>query len=99
MILYRERAPVGEKNANAWGLFDMHGNVYQWCSDWYDKDYYNKSAKKDPKGPASGASRVLRGGSWLTIGRNCRSAIRFINRLDDSFYYIGFRVVCVPSGK
>ncbi|MDA1018482.1 MAG: SUMF1/EgtB/PvdO family nonheme iron enzyme, partial [Planctomycetota bacterium] len=67
---------VGGKRPNAWGLYDMHGNVYEWCSDWYDSDYYKTSPASDPKGPGSGRSRVLRGGGWDDLAWFCRSANR-----------------------
>jgi len=66
--------PVGQKKSNAWGLFDMHGNVREWCQDWQG-EYTAKSAT-DPTGPASGVTRVLRGGSWDADATLCRSALR-----------------------
>ncbi|MDR1081579.1 MAG: formylglycine-generating enzyme family protein [Deltaproteobacteria bacterium] len=56
--------PVGQKKANAWGLHDVHGNVWEWVADWYDAGYYRKSPQDDPKGPPSGKSRIFRGGAW-----------------------------------
>ena len=62
---YAWTAPVGKFSPNAFGLYDMHGNVWQWCSDWFDEHYYEKSPVDDPKGPSVGSSRVARGGSFI----------------------------------
>jgi len=69
--------PVGQKTANAWGLFDMHGNVWEWCNDFYREDYYARSPVQDPRGPETGKTRVLRGGAWDSGAEKCRSAYRF----------------------
>jgi len=88
---------VGSFPANAWGLHDMHGNVCEWCSDWYDKGYYGKSPGQDPKGPTSGSDRVLRGGDWYHRGGICRSANRSHGDPSGRDPGHGFRVVVVAA--
>ncbi len=84
---------VGTKQPNAWGLYDMHGNVQEWCQDWYSASYYNGSPLADPGGPSSGSNRVLRGGGWNFNAGGCRAASRRSARPDDRDGYRGFRVV------
>jgi formylglycine-generating enzyme required for sulfatase activity len=83
------------KKPNAFGLYDMHGNVYEWCSDYYGVDYYSQSPEQDPKGPAEGSSRVLRGGAWIDELEFTRSAYREAEEADLSGNGVGFRVVRV----
>lgn len=87
---------VGSYPANAWELQEMHGNVAEWCWDWYGKDYYPKSPKEAPTGPDDGDHRVLRGGSWLVSEESCRSASRFWQAPGAKSYFSGFRVVRKP---
>ena len=91
--------PVGEKRPNAWGLYDMIGNLRQWCGDWYAKDYYGHSPPDDPVGPPAGDWRVLRGGSWLFGSSDNRSAYRFYFTPASRFANYGFRVAADVAAK
>ena len=84
--------PVGQKLPNPWGLYDLHGNVYEWCQDWWSANLPGGIAI-DPQGPATGSDRVVRGGGWNYVGRYCRSARRDYSDPSYRFYDIGFRVV------
>jgi formylglycine-generating enzyme required for sulfatase activity len=90
--------PVGKLKSNDWGLCDMHGNVWQWCSDYYKADYYKEGSRRDPQGPAAGASRVLRGGSCVIDPPLCRAARRNDAQQVYSNNITGFRVVRVTEG-
>jgi uncharacterized protein (TIGR02996 family) len=93
----RHTTPVGSYNPNAFGLCDMHGNVWEWCQDWYGR--YPREPAKDPIGPTSGARRVLRGGTWGSCGEDCRSARRLHGEPGYGSQYFGFRVVCSTSPR
>ena len=84
--------PVGIKGANELGIHDMSGNVWEWCSDWYDENYYKSSAAQNPKGAQSGSLRVLRGGSWFNFVSYCRSSIRNWLGPNLRFDHYGFRL-------
>jgi formylglycine-generating enzyme required for sulfatase activity/serine/threonine protein kinase len=90
---------VGSYPKNAFGLHDMHGNVWEWCSDWHNPDYYGKSPRRDPQGHSRGAFRVIRGGGWDNTGLGCRSAIRNKRRPANPNFNVGFRVALGPADR
>ena len=84
--------PVGQKKPNRWGLYDMQGNVWEWCQDFYSADYYSFAPDSDPQGPASASHRVIRGGCWYSVPEGCRPAGRDGYGPDFRFYGLGFRL-------
>jgi len=91
--------PVGSKRPNGLGLFDMTGNLWQWCSDWFDEEYYRHSPEKNPQGPASGNNRVLRGGSWNDAAASSRASERWSYLPVSSYYNFGLRLVLPEKGQ
>lgn len=100
MAWYQENSggrtqPVKRKQPNAWSLYDMHGNVWEWCADWY-ADSYRGASLRDPTGPTRGSRRVVRGGGWSSAARNCRAARRDVDEPARRGYYLGFRLARDP---
>jgi formylglycine-generating enzyme required for sulfatase activity len=85
--------PVGQLAPNQWALHDMHGNVHEWCSDWYARGYYAESPARQPAGPRTGVARVLRGGDWGSEAWYCRCAIRSLSSPQRRSPRVGVRIV------
>jgi formylglycine-generating enzyme required for sulfatase activity len=93
---------VGEKKANPWGLCDLQGNVWEWCNDFYDPEYYKKSPEKDPRGPEKTGKKVLRGGSWDNQAESCTSFYRYSDNPACSDICLGYDIYgfrCVRNAE
>jgi uncharacterized protein (TIGR02996 family) len=92
-VYLEKTTPVGIYPPNAWGLYDVHGNLWEWCQDYFDREFYQNGPAVDPMGPEEGEDRVLRGGSFYYIGASCRSAIRLDRTPESRSNLDGFRVL------
>ena len=88
-----ETHPVGQLEPNAWGLYDVHGNVHEWCQDWFDRNYYSHSPSISPEGPLSGLAKALRGGDWGSADWYCRCASRSLGSPERRSNRVGFRLI------
>jgi formylglycine-generating enzyme required for sulfatase activity len=95
----KETHPVGQKRPNAWGLYDIIGNVNEWVGDWWGETYYANSPSSDPTGPLSGHDRAVRGSSWNSDARICRSAYRGRHEPSSRDEFAGFRLAFSPEGS
>jgi len=87
------QTPSGSDMANGYGLYDMAGNVWEWCNDWYDSDYYSSSPYNNPQGPTNGTYLVLRGGGWFDVDSNLRCAKRYYSNPVNRISSLGLRLV------
>jgi uncharacterized protein (TIGR02996 family) len=94
----RRTVPVDAYPPNAFGVYDLHGNVSEWCADWFAEDYYRRAPTTDPPGPPGGEHRVLRGGSWTDPGKYCRAAFRYDRPAEEDRRDFGVRVVLEYEG-